>query len=192
RTARRSQDGLGIGLTLARLVAELHGGTIEAHSDGEGHGSEFRVRLPVLLAPEAEGPVEAPPTHREPARTTALRILVVDDNVDAATSLSELLSLSGHDCRVARDGASALRMAETLRPDVVFLDIGLPEMNGYDVARELRRHDWGRALRLVALTGWGQADDRARSRDAGFDHHLVKPVEYAVVESLLGAEAASV
>lgn len=179
---QHSQGGLGIGLTLARRLVELHGGTIEAHSEGLGHGSEFVVRLPILI--------DAPPARTKATRprtisARALRILVVDDNEDAAESLAELLQLSGNETHIANDGDQALDSAERLQPDVVFLDIGLPRMDGYAVARAIRGQPWGQQMKLVALTGWGQPEDRSRSAEAGFDHHLVKPVDVAVVERLL-------
>lgn len=180
----RSEDGLGIGLTLARRVAELHGGTIQASSAGPGSGSTFTVRLPVLDAAEPDAPDPATTNGREPA-VTRRRILVVDDHSDAAESLSELLELTGHDVHTVHDGLAALDAAESLRPDAVLLDIGLPGMSGYDIARQIRRQPWGRRLLLVALTGWGQAKDRRRSREAGFDRHLVKPIDFGELEELL-------
>lgn len=172
------RSGLGIGLTLAQRLVEMHGGTIEAHSEGSGRGSEFVVRIPALthsVAPPAPTPA-APAPHVVPRR-----ILVVDDNVDAAESLAILLRLSGHEVELARDGMEGFAAAARLRPDVVLLDIGLPRMDGYEVAQRIRREEWGRDILLVALTGWGREEDRRKSSDVGFDHHLVKPVEPAVL-----------
>jgi PAS domain S-box-containing protein len=173
--------GLGIGLGLSRRLTELHGGSIEVASEGEGRGSEFTVRLP--LAPESTAAVSPPP--RAPRATQPLRVLVVDDNVDAADSLASLLSALGHDTRTANDGRGALRAAEEARPDVILLDLGMPQPDGYAVAREIRQRDWGRSVRLVAVSGWGQDAERRRSRESGFDVHLVKPVSLEQVHDVL-------
>jgi PAS domain S-box-containing protein len=178
----RSRDGLGIGLTLVKTLVELHGGSIEARSDGPGHGSEFIVRLPATPvgsdAPTPEPPAPAPAPA--PGRATR-RVLVVDDNVDAAESLAMVLTFDGHEARQAHDGAAAVAVAEQFRPDVVLLDIGLPVMNGYEACRRLRQQPWGQSMLLVALTGWGQEEDREQSRDAGFDVHMVKPVDHELL-----------
>ncbi len=182
RASDQSQGGLGIGLTLVRRLVDLHDGSIEARSDGPGRGSEFIVRLPLVQPPHDPPPKAAGP------RAKALhgwRILVVDDNADSADSLGELLRVLGNDVRIARDGLEAVAAAEAFRPELVLLDIGLPKLNGYDVARRIRDQPWGRAVTLVALTGWGQDEDRRRSQQAGFDLHLVKPVELAALEKLL-------
>ncbi|HEX7891530.1 MAG TPA: PAS domain-containing protein [Ramlibacter sp.] len=176
----RSHGGLGIGLALVRGFVELHGGTVEARSAGTGQGSEFLIRVPLLQsdAPLAE-------TGRQPARPAMLRrVLVVDDNVDAATSLAALLSHEGHEVRVAHGGEEALMLAFEFEPEAVLLDIGMPGMNGLEVARELRRR-MGTGVRLIAVTGWGQAQDRELTREAGFDFHLTKPVGQVEVEPLL-------
>ena len=175
----RVQGGLGVGLTLARHLIELHHGSIEAKSKGVGHGSEFIVRLPRAhdgLAPAAAAP-HVPAARAQPTRAGARRILIADDNIDFAMSLEAILTPLGHDVRVAHDGIAAQELAASFVPQIAFLDIGLPGCNGYDLARNLRRLPQTAHARLVAITGWGQEDDRRRSRDAGFDVHLVKPVE---------------
>jgi len=183
RRLDRSVGGMGIGLTLVRRLIELHGGTVEASSPGPGLGSRFVVRLPLRQAGAAEGSVapedlgaDAPPP---------IRILVVDDNVDAAESLMMMMKILGQDVRVAFDGPTALSVAMEFRPDLVFLDIGMPEMDGYEVARRIRGEPRTRDARLVALTGWGQVEDRELYRRAGFDEHLVKPADPAVLERVL-------
>ena len=178
----RSQGGLGIGLTLVRRLVDLHDGTIEARSDGLDQGSEFVVRLPVL-----QPPLERPPTSDGPkaAALSGSRILVVDDNKDSADSLGMLLRLKGNEIRTAYDGIEAVDVAETFHPELVLLDIGLPKLNGYEVARRIRQQPWGQDMILVALTGWGQDEDRRRSQEAGFNFHVVKPVELAALEKLL-------
>jgi PAS domain S-box-containing protein len=186
RVLHHAQGGLGIGLTLVRRLVEMHGGTVTAHSEGPGQGSEFIVRLPAL--PQKQ-PIPGPrqvgeggePVRAAPQR----RILVVDDNVDAAESLALLLRLEGHDVRVAHDGPAALAAVEADPPDLLFLDIGMPVMNGYDVAQRLRQRPGLETLVLVAMTGWGQEEDRRRSQEAGFDRHLVKPVEPDALHQLL-------
>ena len=179
--------GLGIGLALAKQLTELHGGSLSAASDGPGRGSAFTLRLPV------EAPGVAPAKAQPPVHATSgkpHRILVVDDNVDAARTLAELLALDGHETHVAHDGPSAVESARRLRPGVVILDIGLPGFSGLEVARRLREESSLSGLLLIALSGWVQAEDLARSREAGFDHHLAKPVAAATLERLFaGAEA---
>ncbi|WP_170162317.1 CHASE domain-containing protein [Caldimonas tepidiphila] len=175
RPADRS-GGLGIGLMLVRSLVELHGGTVRARSEGRGHGSEFTVCLPLLVSgARGQGP-DREERAASPAR--GLRILLVDDNRDAAESLAALLAGDGHAVELAHDGPQALEAAARSRPDVALLDIGLPGLDGYEVARRLRRGPEGERLRLIAITGWGQPEDRRRTRDAGFDAHLVKPVDY--------------
>lgn len=185
-TSTKAQGGLGIGLTLARNLVHMHGGTIEAHSAGLGQGSEFVVRLPLLVR-EQEGPgerVEAGEALLE-RPSTGRRVLVVDDNRDAATSLAMLLRMHGHEVEIAHDGVSALALASTFLPHLVFLDIGMPAMDGYEVARRLRRQPGMETVVLAALTGWGQKEDRRRTSEAGFHHHLVKPLEVAALERVL-------
>ncbi len=180
----RSVGGLGIGLTLVKNLAELHGGTVEVQSAGLGRGSEFVVRLPILSEEAKETPL---PAAGEPAGAPpkARRILIVDDNRDSATSLATLLQLIGNEAYTAFDGAEGLKLAEKFRPDVVLLDIGLPKLNGYEVARALRKQPWGKSMVVVALTGLGQVEDRQRSNEAGFDGHLVKPVDLASLTQFL-------
>ena len=183
----RSQGGLGIGLALVRRLAELHDGSIGAESAGPGRGSKFTLRLPMPARIATEIPAAVP----APAAKAAahLRVLVVDDNVDAAESLAALLDLAGHATRVAHDGNEALQAAHEFRPEIVFLDIGMPGKDGYEVAKELRSQPETQRAVLVALTGWGAKDDRARSKSAGFDHHLTKPAGLAAVEGLLSQMA---
>ena len=184
----RSQSGLGLGLPLVKSLLEMHGGTVEAHSAGLGQGSEFTVRLP--LAIEAPTTLPPQPTISETTAVTPRRILVVDDNQDSATSLALLLKLTGNETHTAFDGLEAVETAANFRPDVVLLDIGLPKLNGYETARKIREKPWGKNIVLVALTGWGQHEDRQRSKDAGFDDHFIKPVSHAALMKLL-AESAS-
>jgi signal transduction histidine kinase len=173
--------GLGIGLALSKGLAELHGGSLTAASEGEGKGSVFTLRLP-WAADETAAP---PATRTSPSAPPPRRILIVDDNVDAALTLAELLALGGHETHVAHDGPSAIDAARRLSPDVVILDIGLPGFDGHEVARRLRKEPELRGVVLVALSGWVQPDDLARSREAGFDHHLAKPVELKRLELVL-------
>jgi PAS domain S-box-containing protein len=179
----RSQGGLGIGLALVRGLVEMHGGRIEARSAGPGLGSEFLLHLPVL----AGGPAREPPVDGDgqtPGHAVR-RILVVDDNVDSAESLSLLLRFAGHETHTVHDGLEAVKAAGWFRPDIVLLDIGLPKLNGYQAARRIRAQPWGRKLFLVAVTGWGQDEDKQRAREAGFDLHLTKPVDLARLEQIL-------
>jgi PAS domain S-box-containing protein len=181
RDLRRSQTGLGIGLTLVKQMTEMHGGSVAVWSAGVGQGSEFTVTLPLAVAAEVDRPAApAEGTARPP-----LRILVADDSHDGADSLAFLLKAAGHEVFTAYEGRTAIELAEQKRPDVVLLDIGMPEVSGYDVARAIRREAWGRSMRLVALTGWGQAEHRRRSIEVGFDDHLVKPVELDLLENVL-------
>ena len=181
--AARSEGGLGIGLALVNGLVELHGGTVEAKSEGIGHGSEFTVRLPIVSCDSVAAPM--PDTTATPG--IGRRILVADDNHDAADSLAMILEMGGHDVRVARDGRAALSLAQTFRPDTALLDIGMPELNGYEVAQALRQEAWGASITLIALTGWGQESDRQKAIDAGFDRHLTKPIDPDALESLLSA-----
>jgi len=177
----RGQGGLGIGLTLARRLVEMPGGEITASSEGLGRGSEFVVRLPLHSPLDAAAPVPAPAA----VSPTLARVLVVDDNRDAANSLGALLRMLGAEVDVVHDGESALHAFGLQRPEVVLLDIGMPGMDGYEVARRLRERTDARDVLLVALTGWGQEKDRLNSKAAGFDHHLIKPADLGALRSLL-------
>jgi CheY-like chemotaxis protein len=179
----RSQDGLGIGLSLVRGLVELHGGTIEARSDGQGLGSEFIVRLPTSQLPAHSAP--PPPKTEISIRPVTCRVLIVDDNRDAADSLATVLKLQGHEVSTAYDGLEAIETAELFRPEAVLLDIGLPKMDGYETARRFRKHSWGKKSLLIALTGWGQDEDRQQASQAGFDYHLRKPAEPQEIQELL-------
>jgi PAS domain S-box-containing protein len=181
RDTGRSQGGLGIGLALSRRLVEMHDGSLEGRSEGVGHGSEFLLRLP--LADAAAAAAESPPAMH--ADLAGARVLVVDDNHDAGDSIAVVLQLLGAEVRVMRDGATALAAFDAFAPTVVLLDIGMPDMNGYEVARGIRARTGGAAATLIALTGWGQEDDRRRAREAGFDHHLVKPAELPVLLGLM-------
>jgi len=183
----RSQGGLGIGLALSRGLVELHGGTITAASPGLHRGSRFTVRLPLAVTAEARGGDQEPAAAQE---LSAQRILVVDDNVDAAESLAMLLQMDGHETELAHDGQRALELAHSFEPEVILLDIGLPLLNGYEVARRVREQPWGRRIKLIAVTGWGQEQDRRRAVESGFDHHLTKPLDPSRLTGLL-AEARS-
>jgi signal transduction histidine kinase/ActR/RegA family two-component response regulator len=201
RSLERTQGGLGIGLTLVRRLVQEHGGTVVARSEGPHRGSEFEVRLPVLEVAPDSASTEYPAAVSRPASTEGQvsvagnghrsgprrRALVVDDNVDSAESLAILLEATGNETRTAHDGREAIAAVEAFRPQVVFLDIGMPHLNGYDTARQIREQPWGRNIVLVAVTGWGQEEDRRRSKDAGFDAHLVKPADYTEVSRLLAS-----
>jgi PAS domain S-box-containing protein len=179
----RSQGGLGIGLTLVKQLVEMHEGSVAAFSDGPNTGSEFVIRLPLLTEePDARA---TPQPRAEEQRGPRRQILVVDDNVDSAESLALLLRMTGNETHTHHDGLAAVEAAERLRPDVALLDLGLPRLDGYEACRRIRAQPWGKQIRLVALTGWGQEEDRRRSREAGFDAHLVKPVDFGTLTELL-------
>ena len=180
RNMERSQGGLGIGLTLVRRLIEMHGGSVEAHSEGSGRGTEFRVVLPLA----SQQSVESKLTPKVEISTSKRRILIVDDNQDAARSLGMILKIMGNETHIAHDGLAAVSAAEQFRPEIILLDIGLPKLNGYEACRQIRAQQWASGMIIVALTGWGQEDDRRRSRDAGFDHHFVKPVEISSLQQL--------
>ena len=178
----RSQAGLGIGLALARRIVELHGGSIRAGSDGIGKGSTFTIRLPLAAA---HGSDRAAPAPEQAVDAGRRRILVVEDNEDAASTLAMMLTSAGNEVAVSHDAHAALETAERLKPDTVLLDLGLPKMSGYDVCRRLRKEPWARDVVIVALSGWGQQQDRRESSDAGFDAHLVKPVQFDTLAATL-------
>ena len=178
----RSQGGLGIGLTLVKRLVERHGGSIEALSLGLGQGSEFRVRLPTVETIEA-APV--PATNGAEVGKGDRRILIVDDNEDSAFTLEMLFEMTGDRTQTAHDGLAAVAAAEAFRPHIVLLDIGLPKLNGYEVARQIRQQPWGQEMVLIALTGWGQPEDRRKSSEAGFDAHMVKPIDHDALLKLL-------
>jgi signal transduction histidine kinase/ActR/RegA family two-component response regulator len=195
RTSGPPQSGLGIGLALVQRLVEMHGGSVSARSDGLGKGSEFLIRLPLFIRETVESgqpiqqrsALEQSMTNAEGPARTQRRILVADDNNDALESLATLLQLSGHEVYTAANGAMALESAEAHRPEVALLDIGMPKLDGYEVARRIRAQPWGQRITLVALTGWGQDSDRRRSQEAGFDSHLVKPLDLDKLMELLAA-----
>jgi signal transduction histidine kinase/CheY-like chemotaxis protein len=183
QSLKRSQGGLGLGLPLVQRLVKMHGGSVEAHSDGPGKGSEFVVRLPVALGkpdvelmPGGDGATQAP---------TTCRVLIVDDLKDSADSLAMMLRLMGHEVFTAYDGEEAIAAAARLKPDIVLLDIGMPKLNGIDICRRIRQQPWGKSMVLVAQTGLGQEEDKRRFEEAGFNHHLVKPVDPMAIEKLL-------
>jgi CheY-like chemotaxis protein len=193
RRIERSSGGLGIGLTLVRRLVELHGGRVDAASEGPGRGSTFIVRLPLPAAPELAGTAASAAGTLETPR--ALKVLVVDDNRDGADSLAMMLTAFGHDVRVEYEGRHGAAGAAAWRPDIALLDIGLPGLNGYELARRLRQDASTRHTVLVAVTGWGQQEDLRRSAQAGFDHHLVKPVDplrLRVMLNMVAARASSI
>ncbi len=179
----RSEGGLGIGLSLVKRLVEMHEGTVTAHSAGPGQGSEFVVRLPILIERPKSLPPPKPTLEEFPKKPH--RILIVDDNKDAAKTLAILLNLEVKETHIAHDGLEGIEKAATYRPDVILLDVGLPKMNGYGVCRSIREQPWGKDILIVALTGWGQDEDRQKSEDAGFNCHLVKPVEFTELMKLL-------
>jgi two-component system, chemotaxis family, CheB/CheR fusion protein len=184
----RARDGLGLGLSLAKKLVEMHGGTVEATSNGLGQGSEFVLRLP-LVSGSAQ-PVVPELAAVLPVSRVARRILVADDNQDLAAALGTLLELMGHDVRTVHDGVEAVQEAATFQPDVILLDIGMPRLNGYEAPRHIRERQQHKGLTLVALSGWDREKDRRRSEQAGFDAHLVKPVDFETLTKLLAESVA--
>jgi CheY-like chemotaxis protein len=185
RRMQQARGGLGVGLALVRQLVDMHGGTVRAESAGHGKGSTFTFVLPRVPAPAARTVADSGPGIMQ----TMKRVLVVDDNADSAESLSLLLELMGHTVRTAHDGEEALEQAEAFRPELVLMDIGMPRMDGYEAARRLRQFPWAAGVVIVALTGWGQDEDKRRSEEAGFDRHLIKPVDPNALEALLGQTA---
>jgi CheY-like chemotaxis protein len=181
RSVERSTGGLGIGLALVKGLVEMHGGQVKAESEGEGQGSTFTVTLPAA----ADRAAPAPSTTANSQAAAGRRILVVDDNRDGAASLAAMLKLLGNEVRTAHDGVVAVEVAVQFRPEVILMDVGMPKLNGLEATRRIRAEAWGRDIRIIALTGWGQENDRERSREAGCDGHLVKPVDLPDLEKLL-------
>jgi two-component system CheB/CheR fusion protein len=186
RRVDRSEAGLGLGLALVKKVVELHGGSVEAFSAGVGQGSEFVICLPCVRQTQAhtESNVDF---ESKGSQTPPTRILVADDNVDSADCLARLLKIAGHELRVAYDGPTALALATNFQPKVVLLDIGIPGLSGYDIARRLRENPETKNATLVAITGWGQPEDQQRSREAGFDYHLLKPIKPETLQQLVAS-----
>jgi CheY-like chemotaxis protein len=183
RSLEKSRGGLGIGLNIARRLAEMHGGSIEARSDGPGAGSEFTVRLPVIMSLVSTLPAET--GKGEVFMVTSHRVLIVDDHEGSAAMMGIMCRALGNDVRTAHDGIQAVEVAAEFRPDVIFLDIGMPRLNGYDACRRIREQPWSRDTMIVALTGWGQEEDRRQAEEAGFSRHLVKPVDPNTIRELL-------
>jgi CheY-like chemotaxis protein len=190
RSIERSTGGLGIGLALVKGLVEMHGGTVAAASAGQGKGSAFTVRLPVLESPP-EPPEVVTPDGGRAVRRPKRRVLVADDNRDSAASMAMMLKLLGDEVLTAHDGIEAVEAAERFRPEVILMDVGMPRLNGLDATRRIREQPWGKTMTIIALTGWGQDGDRARSREAGCDSHLVKPVSLPDLDKLLAALAAN-
>jgi CheY-like chemotaxis protein/two-component sensor histidine kinase len=184
KSLEKAQGGLGIGLSITKRLVEMHGGSVEANSRGPGQGSEFVVRLPL---PEPAAPEPKPSDDKAEGVNSPVmrRILVADDNEDSVASMALMLKILGNEVRTATDGLEAVEVAESFRPSLILLDIGMPKLNGYDACRNIRRQPWGADVVIVALTGWGQEDDKRRAREAGFNHHLVKPVGLDAIRKLL-------
>lgn len=185
RSLERAAGGLGIGLSLVKRLVEMHNGSVSAYSQGQDKGSKFVVRLPVLATSVGQQAISATVPTEAASRMNCLRFLIVDDNKDAAITLAMLLRMSGNETLCAHDGEEAIEKAEIFKPNVILLDIGLPKKNGYEVCRAIKREDWGSHIRILALTGWGQEEDRRKSKEAGFDGHLVKPVDHSRLLSML-------
>jgi CheY-like chemotaxis protein len=185
--AEGSPSGLGIGLALVRQLAALHGGTVSASSPGLNLGSEFTVKLPLASITTEHLPQTPVKPEQSALDARPRRVLVADDNPEALESLGLLLEISGHEVRKSGDGGAAFQMAATWRPEVVLLDIGMPVLNGYDVAKRIRSETWGATMILVAISGWGQAEDRQRATEAGFDMHVRKPIGLPLLEEILAA-----
>jgi CheY-like chemotaxis protein/anti-sigma regulatory factor (Ser/Thr protein kinase) len=188
RSLEQTEGGLGIGLSIAKRLVEMHGGSIEARSEGLGKGSEFIVRLPVAQERARD---KAPARDLSTPIPSKRRILVADDNPDVAEAFEIMLRMIGHDVETAHDGIEVVEKAEEFRPDIIMLDIGMPKLNGYDAARHFRKQPWAKDVVLVAITGWGDEKDKGRSQEAGFDIHLVKPVDPLALNRILGSVPAS-
>ena len=189
QSLEKIQGGLGVGLTIVKRLVEMHEGTVDVHSEGQDQGSTFTVRMPIAGPQQGEHPL----TTNEEKSTAAenrQRVLVVDDNKDSAQTLALMLKIMGNEVRTAHDGLEAIEKAQEYLPNVILLDLGMPKLNGYDVCRRIREQPWGAKMDIIALTGWGQAEDRQRTKEAGFDHHLVKPVDVARLKELLDEAAA--
>ncbi|MDQ3100859.1 MAG: ATP-binding protein, partial [Bacteroidota bacterium] len=182
RSLERSQAGLGIGLSIVKRLVVMHGGRVEAHSEGLGRGSRFMVFLPVdgTEAPAAVHAISAPGAKNRKSAGVYHRILVVDDNMDATATMANIFKVLGHQVRTAKNGFEAVEIAGEFHPEIVFMDIGMPGMNGYEACRQIRDQKWSADALMVALTGWGQEEDRKRSEEAGFDHHMVKPASITI------------
>ncbi|TLY62500.1 MAG: response regulator [Gammaproteobacteria bacterium] len=187
----RSEGGLGIGLALVRGLVTLHGGTVEARSEGPQRGSEFIVRLPSGTAVPQPQQAGVDSNAAPAAPSSPLRVIVADDNRDSAETCAALLQLCGHQVQIAHTGREALELAESLHPHAMLLDIGMPELDGYTLAGKIRGTAWGRGVTLIAITGWGQEDDKRRALAAGFNHHLTKPIDPNTLEALLHGVGAS-
>jgi CheY-like chemotaxis protein len=181
----RTHGGLGLGLAIVKSFVQMHDGTVEAFSPGLNKGSEFVVRIPIVTGAKSSTQMLAVEAREDESPFEKRKILIADDNFDSAETLAILLRLEGHEVRTACDGVNAIVAAEQFRPDLALFDIGMPRLNGYDAARELRKTEWGKKMILVALTGWGQDHDRRNAIEAGFDHHLVKPADIAELRRLL-------
>jgi CheY-like chemotaxis protein/nitrogen-specific signal transduction histidine kinase len=180
---RLAAGGLGIGLALVRSLVHMHGGSVEAHSEGPGTGSVFLVRLPLLQAASSAAPARRPDADASaPARR---RILVADDNIDAADTLAMLLEMQGHETRTATDGSQAVELAAAFRPDIIFMDVGMPRVDGLEATRQIRAQPWGNSILIVALTGWGQPNDRRQTHEVGMNLHLVKPIDLEGIAAVL-------
>jgi PAS domain S-box-containing protein len=190
RSLEKSHGGLGIGLSIVKRLVEMHGGTVEARSEGQGSGCEFLIRLPIALT-LVPGQEQAGGNQKVARPMARHRILVADDNTDSASSLAMMLDLMGNDVRTAHDGLEAVAAAADYRPDLILLDIGMPKLNGYEACHRIREQPWGKSILIAAVTGWGHEDDRRRSREAGFNHHLIKPIGPDAVEKLLVELAAA-
>jgi CheY-like chemotaxis protein len=188
KSPQRTTGGLGVGLTLARSVAERHGGSMDAHSEGLGHGTEFVIRLPISDDAPTAVPTERQSADAAHASTAKRRVVIVDDNQDAAETLATLLQMHGHTVQVFYDAAEGLEAAERMRPEVVLLDIAMPKIDGYELCSRIRAQPWGRDLLAIAVTGYGHQGDVVKARAAGFDHHLIKPLDYESLERLLAAQ----